>query len=356
MNPQSKIAIDVSPLNDGNSVRGIGYYTKSLVSAIKQEIGSNPTYKDFKIDLITDNSHLSTDYDLIHYPYFDPFKLTLPSPKIPYIVTCHDLIPIEYKTHFPVGIKGELKWLIQKYRLQKSKYIICPSHSAKYQILDYLNYPADKIFTIYEAASPDFKKLNNTKYLKKIKDKYNLPDNFIFYVGDINWNKNIPSLIKACLKLNYNLVIGGHAATSKAPIHPWTKDLIWVQSQTSPLIHKIGYIPDEDLPAFYNLAKIYCLPSFSEGFGLAPLQSMQCGIPVCYADIPCLQEIIDYNGDFFDPHSVKSLSASLKRVWTSKTLQKKYSHLGLKRAKIFNWQYAAIQTLSVYQLALLHGQ
>ena len=86
MNPQSKIAIDVSPLNDGNSVRGIGYYTKSLVSAIKQEIGSNPTYKDFKIDLITDNSHLSTDYDLIHYPYFDPFKLTLPSPKIPYIV------------------------------------------------------------------------------------------------------------------------------------------------------------------------------------------------------------------------------------------------------------------------------
>jgi len=347
-----KIAIDVSPLNDGNSIRGVGYYTKSLVSSIQREILTNSQYSNFDIKLITDKSQLNSAFDLIHYPYFDPFKLTLPGQTRPYIVTCHDLIPRAFKPHFPVGIKGEIKWLIQKHRLQNSKFIICPSHYAKYQILNQINYPADRIYTTYEAATPDFKKITDTKYLKTIKNKYHLPDNFIFYVGDLNWNKNIPGLVKACLKLNYDLVIGGFAATSPAPVHPWTQDLIWVQSQTSPLIHKTGFIPDDDLPAFYNLAKIYCLPSYSEGFGLAPLQSMQCGTPVCCSNIGCLQEIVESNGLYFDPYQPDDLEKVLKQFWDNDNLRKKYSQLGLARAKFFNWQKTALQTLSVYQQLL----
>jgi glycosyltransferase involved in cell wall biosynthesis len=349
-----KIAIDVSPLSDGNSTRGVGYYTRNLVSALQKEIKINPDYKNYQIELVTDNSKLVTGFNLVHYPYFDPFKLTLPSNQISEIVTCHDLIPLAYKKHFPVGLKGKIKWLIQKHRLQKANYIICPSFSAKYQILDQITYPSDQIFVTYEAATPDFKKITDDKFLKNIKAKYQLPDDFILFVGDINWNKNIPTLVKACLRLNYPIVIVGLAATKKVPDHPWTKDILWLQSQNSPLIHCLGFVPDQDLPSIYNLAKIYCQPSYSEGFGLPLLQAMQSGTPVCYSEDSCLPEIMDFNGEYFDPYSQISLENSLIKLWEDEKLRQKYSKDGQIRAKSFSWKYTALQTLALYQLIELN--
>lgn len=345
-----KVAIDISPLNDGNSVRGVGYYTKNLVEALQKEIKINPDYKNYQIDLISDSSIDLKNYSLIHYPYFDPFKLTLPSTSKAFIVTCHDLIPRAFKKHFPVGLKGELKWLIQKHRLQKSSYIICPSHSAKYQILDEINYPHEQIYTTYEAADSSYKKITDQKILRKIKDKYQLPSKFVFFLGDINWNKNIPTLVKACLNLKYPLVIAGSAAVKKVPDHPWTKDILWLQSQKSPLIHLLGFVPDEDLPALFNLATLYCQPSYSEGFGLPLVQAMQSGTPVCYSEDSCLPEIMDFNGEYFDPYSQSSLETSLKKMWSDVKLRQKYSQLGLQHAKTFSWKSTALQTLSLYRL------
>ena len=365
-----KIAIDVSPLNDGNSKRGVGYYTQNLIKALQKEIKYNPDYQHYQISLIEDCRLKVEDYDLIHYPYFDPFKLTLPSQKKPYLVTCHDLIPRAFKKQFPVGIRGEIKWLIQKNRLQKAAYIICPSHSAKYQILDHLHYPTDRIFTTYEAASSNFEKITNKAFLSKIKDKYKLPSKFVLYVGDINWNKNIPSLVKSCLKLKYPLVIAGSAAVKVVPDHPWTQDILWLQSietslrapclpagrKRSNLLNLLGFVPDEELPALYNLATLYCQPSYSEGFGLPLIEAMQCGTPVCYSEESCLPEIMDFNGLYFDPYSLDSMENALQKMWTNKKLRQKYSQLGLIRAQFFSWKNTAMQTLALYRLVELDGQ
>jgi len=105
-----KIAIDISPTVDGNAVRGVGYYTSNLVKSLQQHTQKHRSYSHLKIDLVTDPAKLKQkSYDLVHYPYFDPFKLTLPKTSKPYIVTCHDLIPRAFREHFPVGIKGEIK-------------------------------------------------------------------------------------------------------------------------------------------------------------------------------------------------------------------------------------------------------
>jgi len=352
-----KIAIDVSPLNDGNSQRGVGFYTRNLVSALQAEIKINPDYKHYQIDLITDISSLKSEiYNLIHYPYFDPFKLTLPETDTPYIVTCHDLIPREFKAHFPVGLKGELKWLIQKHRLQKAAYIICPSHSARFQIIDQLNYPHDHILTTYEAATPNFKKITDQKKLTLIKNKYHLPNKFVLFVGDINWNKNIPTLVKVCLKNKYPLVIAGSAAIKKVPVHPWTQDILWLQSkalehQSTKALNLLGFVPDEDLPALYNLATLYCQPSFSEGFGLPLIEAMQSGTPICCSNASCLPEIVGDCAQFFDPYSQADLEKSLVGLWTNSALQKELSQAGLLRAKMFSWTKTAQESLAIYHLA-----
>jgi glycosyltransferase involved in cell wall biosynthesis len=357
-----KIAIDISPLHDGNSVRGVGVYTGRLIRSLKAEISKNPRYKNYTIDLIeSPDSAKSNHYDLVHYPYFDPFKLSLPkNQQTPFIVTVHDLIPLEFKKHFPVGIRGAIKWLIQKNTVKKAKYILTVSHHSKYSISKILGYPADHIYPTYLAADDIFRPIKDKTLLNKIKTKYNLPDKFILYMGDVNWNKNIPTLVKACLELRYPLVIVGSAVTKPAPVHPWTEDLRWVQQKYQQLGGKsnselifAGYAPDEDLPSFYNLATAYCQPSFAEGFGFAHVQAMQSGCPVVYSDRGSMAEIMDYSGLMFNPESIESLKKALSTYWNHPKVRQQYIKKGLNRAKYFDWKFTALQTLAVYDLALI---
>lgn len=357
------IAINVSPLSDGNSVRGVGYFTKNLVSALQSETRINPSFKNFNITLSEAKSSSAgkiENFDLIHYPYFDPFSLTLPPRKnIPQIVSIFDLIPIQFKEHFPVGIRGQIKWQFQKHHLKQSDYLITTSHTSKYIIHQYTNYPQDKIFVIPGAADTSFRPINNQGQLKTIQQKYHLPQKFVLYVGDVNWNKNIPNLVRACIGLGYPLVIVGSAATKRVPVHPWTKDIHWLQSkalslQRSNALILTGFVPDEDLPVIFNLATIYCQPSFAEGFGLPLVQAMQTGVPVAYSIESCLNEVMDYNGEFFNPSSVSEIKKALSKLWNNPHLRQQYRQQGLKRSKIYHWQYTAIQTLTLYRLALLH--
>jgi len=361
MSKKIKIAIDVSPTLDGNSVRGVGYYTQNLIDALQKEIKTNPDYINWTIDLIRNSTLDIRNYDLIHYPYFDPFKLSLPKTKnIPTVVTVHDLIPRQFKSHFPVGIKGEIKWFLQKQRLKKVSSIITVSEYSKKIINQIIKYPLSRIFATYLAADASFKSISDQKKLKEIKNKYSLPEKFILFVGDINWNKNIPNLVKACLKNKYPLVIVGSAATkTNVPDHPWTQDLIWLQSKYQKLKNKkikrlifTGFVTDEDLPAIYNLATIYCQPSYAEGFGLPLVQAMQSGCPVAFSRDTCLPEIMDNCGISFNPRSVPDISSALKKLWINSNLRQEYQKCGLQKSKFFKWEKTAKQTLAVYKSLL----
>ena len=232
------------------------------------------------------------------------------------------------------------------------------SHTSKYSIHRLTGYPLDRIYVTWPAAANHFRPETSKAKLKQIKEKYHLPDKFVLYVGDINWNKNIPRLVTACLDLKYPLVIVGSAAIKKdVSDHPWNQDLLWLQTKalahqrTSELI-LTGFVPDDELPAIYSLATIYCQPSYSEGFGLPLVEAAKSGCPVIYSQEPACQEIMDYNGDFFNPYSTVDLKKSLTKVWQSQKYQRQLAKAGLKRAKIFDWKFTAIQTLSLYSQIL----
>jgi glycosyltransferase involved in cell wall biosynthesis len=321
-----KIAIIGSPLQDGNKTRGVGFYTKHLIENLKD---------NKNIELVeTDNA------DLIHYPFFDPFATTLKIFNKPTIVTVHDLIPLQFKPHFPVGVKGNIKWLLQLINLRKASAILTVSEYSKKIINQITGISLSKIFVTHLSADNTCKPIKEKMLLQAMKQKYNLPDKFVLYVGDINWNKNIPTLVKICKDLKYPLVIVGSSATKKdVPVHPWTKDLLEIQNDSYP--QKIGFIPDDELPIIYNLATIYCQPSHAEGFGLPPLQAMACGCPVICNMVTSLPEVVGKAALGFTKEN-------FQKLWNNKSTRDKYIKLGLSQAKKFNWQTTAQKTMEVY--------
>ena len=63
----------------------------------------------------------------------------------------------------------------------------------------------------------------------------------------------------------------------------------------------IGYVPEEELPKWYNASDFLVYPCLYAGFGLPPLEAMACGTPVISSNTSSLPEVIGDAGIMVDP-------------------------------------------------------
>src|SRR5207253_10730024 len=98
------------------------------------------------------------------------------------------------------------------------------------------------------------------------------------------------------------------------------------------LIVLTGYVPEADLPALYSGAVCFVYPSYFEGFGLPPLEAMQCGTPVITGNLTSLPEVVGDAGILVDPYSVEEIAAALARMLGNKQLRADLAKRGLERA------------------------
>lgn len=318
-----------TPLVSGHALRGVGFYTKRLLEHLR------PIAQDFDIRIIEINSLEQLgqleQLDIIHYPYIDLFSHTLPIvKKFKTIVTIHDVIPLEFPDHYPPGLRGWANLQLQKLSLLNVDRVITDSFYSLTKINQYLDVPPHKLRLVYLAADPVYRKIAHPQ------NKYNLPKKFALYVGDVNYNKNIPNLIQACKKINVPLVIVGKNAASIESLdlsHPELRHLKNVDwSGTT----RLDFV--DNLAEVYNLASVYCQPSLSEGFGLPVLEAQACGTPVACSRAGSLPEIAGDTAVYFDPYNLDDMAAAITAAMKQ------------KRTVInnFSWDTTARQTLQVY--------
>jgi glycosyltransferase involved in cell wall biosynthesis len=281
-----KVAINSTPLSTGHAGRGIGFYTKHLLAELKKldvEIQEFSTLNEINLA------------DLIHFPFFDisrrslQWKYTLPT-----IVTIHDLIPVKFYEHYPLGVKSGLNWQWQKRAIKNIDQIITDSECSKKDIIELLKIPEDKIKVVSLAAASGFRVINDQKILKAIKQKYNLPEKFGLYVGDVNWNKNLTGLANSCLSADLDLVVIGKGFSYQGDLnHPELAELKQFRQivEGKSNVHQLGFVETEDLVAIMNLATIYLQLSRYEGFGLPILEAQACGVPVIASNRSSLPEV-----------------------------------------------------------------
>lgn len=346
-----RIAIDNSPITSSHKladkIRGTGFYIKNLIEALEKYHPENE-YVFFQ------QGDIPPVADIYHYPYFEPFFLSLPSKKYgKSVVTVHDVIPLVMPKLFPVGIRGKIKFFIQKTRLKKMDGIITDSQSSKEDIVRICGVKEDKIASIPLAQSSIYKKTKiNLSERKKILNKYHIPDEFILYVGDATPNKNLKRLINSVIKLKIPLVmVGGALVRSKVTAHPWNKDLLYVQkiAEMYNNIYLLGYVSDADLSVLYNMCKVFVFPSLYEGFGLPVLEAASSGAPVVTTHKGSLIEVIGDSARVVDPYDEESIAVAVGEVFNSKSLQLRLGKKALEASKNYNWKKTADATTNVYE-------
>lgn len=339
----------VSPPIGGHKFRGTGTYGEELFKALKRADLIDISWVKYGSDL--------QGFDLVHYPYFDPFFLTLPVVKVrPTAVTVHDLIPLIYPDQFPRGIRGEIKWFMQKLSLQGSRAVITDSLVSKADIRKFTGMDEEKIRVIYLGVRKEFKVLKSPDVLNYVRKKYHLPDNFILHVGDVNYNKNISGAIKAFSRLSgkhsglYLVLVGRGFVEDSAQL----RQLIDLISRLglAGKVMRLGFIDLSDLVGVYNLAQVYLQLSYAEGFGLPLLEAMACGCPVIAGNLSSLPELAGDAAILVDPDKADKIALNISEIITDAGKRNKLIRKGLQRVTEFSWDKCARQTVEVYRQIL----
>lgn len=293
--------------------------------------------------------------DLVHFPHFTAPLLY----RGQRVVTVHDLIMIDYKTNRGNGlgrIKFEFKHVVMRYVMRQailhSEAVITDTAYVKQEIID--RYPASnlaaKIHPIHLAAEAPAVKPGSIS-------RFNLGDQpFLLYVGNYYPNKNISGLVSAFQSIHQTrpelkLVLVGRS--------DYFLDQIVIKIKQLGLTDNViitGRVSDEELSGLYKTASLFVFPSFSEGFGLPPLEAMAQGTPVISSSLTCLPEILGEAAAYFDPHNPAEMPEKINALLADPHELERLRKAGLEQVKQFSWRRMAEQTLEVYGEAIGNRQ
>ena len=273
--------------------------------------------------------------------------------KCKLVLTLHDIIYLE-KINFtkgtPYQIMGNFyrRWNVPKV-VKKASQIITVSDFEKNTIEKHFGYGDDKVKTIYNGVGKHFIRVEDQEVLKQVKNKYSLPDHFIFYLGNTDPKKNVVGVLKALSILK-----------KKGKLH--TKLLMldidrnFLQQQLNNIgdlglmedLEFCGYVPNHDLPAIYSQADMFLYPSLRESFGIPILEAMACCVAVVTSNTSSMPEIAIDCAEYCNPFDAESIANAIDKFQENKDHKNKMALKGLERANFFSWINNAKQTLDIY--------
>ena len=302
--------------------------------------------------------HLKThEFDLFHGTNYEiPFLRRLKHSTVggalcPSVLTIHDLSLLLYpQTHEARLVRrGRVRLPLMT---RAAEMIIAPTEAVRREIIEHLRVAPGKVVAVHEAPRRIFRP-QSPATTRTVREKFNLPEEFILFVGTIEPRKNLTLLIRALAEVVRHtearppLVIAGRTG--------WLTGEFLTQlraSELNELVHLTGYVTEADLRALYSACRMFVYPSLYEGFGLPPLEAMACGAPVIASRIGAHEEVLGDAARLVEPDNVWGMVESLIDFWADAGAREFFARRGRERAARFSWAYAAQLTLGVYEEAL----
>jgi glycosyltransferase involved in cell wall biosynthesis len=263
-------------------------------------------------------------------------------PRVPSVVTLHDVTFFQHKTFSPVTTFGLRRTVTAGARGAAG--FIAASEAARDEICAVLGLdPA--AFTVVPHG-PGRTAGVAPAPAHAVRELYALGDNRVLLsVGAKRPHKNQEVLVRAAgsLPADVVLVLAGHP-------EPYDQELRGIARElgVTGRIRFVDYVGDDELEALWRLSAASAQPTLAEGFGLPVLEAMAHGVATACSDIAVLREV---GGDvpyYFDPHDSLSATAAIEAALSDPGAGGR----GRERAALFTWKRAAEQTFVAYERAL----
>ncbi len=275
--------------------------------------------------------------------------------KVPLIVTLHDIIYLESNSVFKKSGTWYQKFgnLYRRFIVppvvRKSLRVVTVSEFEKERIKSFMGL-GENLTAIYNGVGEHFRKISDTSLLEAAKERYKLPDNFFFFLGNTDPKKNTPNVLKAFAMFNssssvkYKLVMLDYDEEALRRVlqdigHPEIREDICLT----------GYVPNTDMPSIINQCKIFLYPSLRESFGIPILEGMACGVPVITSNTSSMPEVAGDAALIVNPYIPEEIMNAIKKISQDSDYRDQLCEKGVERAKKFSWNQMANSYLNLYK-------
>ncbi len=285
--------------------------------------------------------------DIAHVPYWGT-PLACP---VKLLTTVLDVIPLLY----PVYSKGLLTALytaLVSSAARGSNHIITISETAKVDIEEQLRIPEDQIAVTYLAPDERFHPRIGAENDEAVRAKYDLPENFVLYLGGFDWRKQVNELLLAYTYVGeadgdtFPLVIAGREPEYDDRLFPDLREYSR-RLKIDDYVQWIGFVDEADKPAIYRLADVFVFPSLYEGFGLMALEAMASGTPVVTSDAIVFEEVLEDAA--FIVNNAREMAGAILALLIQPPLRETMINQGLALASNYSWRKTAQETIEVYE-------
>lgn len=306
-------------------------------------------YKKYSIGEIAflGRKALASGIELFHEPHY-----TLPTGlKGRSVVTIHDLTHLRMPQYFSIFQRAYAATMI-RYAVRNAGAIIAISQNTKDDILNEFGLEEDSVTVVYLGVRSGFRPLEDKSSIERLRTSRGLHKPFVLFVGNVKPHKNIPTLLSAFAQVqtrirDLDLVFSGGACLEDSGLAEQARKL-----GITGAIYDLHHVSDSELVAAYNAAEVVVLPSFYEGFGFPPLESMACGTPAIVSTGGALPEVVGNAATIVDPLRPDELAEAIRDILENSERRTVMIARGLKRAAEFTWQKTGEQTLKIYEKVL----
>ena len=268
--------------------------------------------------------------------------------KVSRFTLLYDTIPMIYPQFSPFTMLG-FSWNFDLIKgLREDDRCFAISECTKRDFLRFSpRLKTDNVTVIHLAASEKFHPVDDATEIARVRAKYKVPEGmrYILSLCTIEPRKNLGRALEAFGRFVETtgardvvfVLAGGKWGRFEGK---WAATLEKLGKARDLVVHA-GYVDDEDLAALYSGAEMFVYPSLYEGFGLPPLEAMQCGTPVITSNVSSLPEVVGDAAISVDPQDVKALSETMERLSNDGELRTVLRGRGLARAAEFSWTKTA---------------
>lgn len=261
------------------------------------------------------------------------------------VLTVHDLIFLRFPEYYnPVDVRI-YTWKLRQ-ACRHATHIVAVSQQTANDLQEFLHVDEKKLRVVYQGHHPNFSSIASPETLKQVRDKYQLPAEFILCVGTLEERKNAATVIKSLQSMHEQLPL---VLVGKPTRYMTALQALVNERKLGDRVRFLHQVSFADLPAVYQSASVFVYPSVFEGFGIPIVEAIASGIPVVSSIGSAFSEAGGPHCLYCNPADPSAFGEAMDRVLGNNLLRESMIAGSREYIKRFEPAVIAAELMKVYR-------